>query len=425
MSATLDATAWELSETKPASQVRPVAGEGTQVGACLSCLRRAWLLTTLAARLDYRSRDLTRFWDLLSLPDEQLIDAIGGRRRAEIHARYDEFDATAHAERERSSQPPEQIGSAQARAEQVGSEKMAPVDVEKICRHHPAFPGRLRHSTLAPHMLSVAGGVHRLAGMLEEPVVAIVGTRRATDHGMETARHLARGLAATGVTIAGALSEGIPLAVHWGALDETGRSITVTAGGLGKCSPAHCRAVYRRLSRDGCALTELPLGAPSRRWSALARVRTLALLAQLVIVVEADSHPWELACAHLAQRLGVPIAAVPGRVSSPASRGCNELIMAGAALVRNPQDALDLLYGAGVKRAGQFDRAAEAGGQLDPSLAGTLEHIGAGHDTLERLTATGGRREEILISLLELELRGLVVRGDGGRYVPCGASPTG
>ena len=424
MSATLETTGSELSEPKPASQARPVAGEGTQVGACLSCLRRAWLLTTLAARLDYRSRDLARFWDLLSLPDEQLIDAIGGRRRSEIHALYEEFDATAHAEREK-CQPPEQIGSEQARAEQIGNKKMALAGVEKICRHHPAFPGRLRHGTLAPHMLSVAGGVHRLAGMLEEPVVAIVGTRRATDHGMETARHLARGLAAAGVTIASALSEGVPLAVHCGALDANEASITVTAGGLHKCSSAHCRAVYRRLSRDGCALSELPLGAPARRWSALARVRTLALLAQLVIVVEADSNPWELACAHLAQRLGVPIAAVPGRVSSPASRGCNELIMIGAALVRNPQDALDLLYGAGVKRAGEFDLAAEAGEQLDPRLAGTLEHIGAGHDTLERLTATGGRREEILISLLELELRGLVVRGDGGRYVPCGALPTG
>jgi len=378
-------------EQEGPSRASPGARDETPEDACPSCLRRARLLTTCAVRLDFRSRDLTRFWDLLALPDRQLIDAIGGRRRAELHAAYDKLDPAM------------------------------PEGAQTICRHHPAYPSRMRNSPLAPHMLSVAGGLPRLAGMLAGTVVAIVGAHRATDYGMASARGLARGLAAAGVTIASGLSEGIPLAVHSGALEAGGATVTLTAGGLDKCSPAHARALYGRLVRDGCALSELPLGVPARAWSALARARTLALLAGLVIVVEADTNPWELACAHLAQRLEVPVGAVPGRVSSPASRGCHELVIQGATLIRDPQDALDLLYGVGAREAGD---PALPDRDLSGPLAATLERIGAGHDTLERLTATGGPRDELLTSLLELELRGLVVRGDGGRYVQSGVPPS-
>jgi DNA processing protein len=404
MSGIGDGTGSPPSEPTAASRADPGARDETPAGACPSCLRRAWLLRTCGVRLDFRSRDLTRFWDLLALPDRQLIDAIGGRRRAELHAAYDEFNP-GHVEG---------VGSGPAaRPEGVRHERE-----QTICRHHPAYPHRMRNSPLAPHMLCVAGGLPRLAGMLGETVVAIAGARRATDYGMASARALARGLAAAGVTIASGLSEGIPLAAHSGALEAGGATLTLTAGGLDRCSPVHARALYRRLVEDGCALSELPLGTPARAWSALARARTLALLAGLVIVVEADTNPWELAFAHLAQRLEVPVGAVPGRVSSPASRGCHELIVHGATLIRDPQDALDLLYGVGARQAG--DPALPPERDLSGPLAATLECIGAGHDTLERLTATGRPRDELLTSLFELELRGLVVRGDGGRYVPCG-----
>lgn len=358
--------------------------------ACGDCLRRAWLLAKCSTRLDFRARDLTRFWKVLELGDEQLIEAIGGRRRAELHAAYAELDPL-------SIEPGE--------------------GVETVCRHSEAYPLALRDSALAPHALSVAGGLVRLREMLSEAVVVIVGTRRATDYGMETARAVARGLAASGVTVASGLSEGIPLATHSGALEADGPTLTVMAGGLDKCSPACCGSLYRRLTAAGCAISEAPWGVGARGWLHPARARTLALLAQLVIVVEAEQRPWELACAHLAQTLGKTVAAVPGRVSSPASRGTNELLMRGAELVRDPQDALDLLYGVGARRA------PEPSGELEPRLQATLEQVGAGRDTLAKLTASGAKSDDVLLALAELELLGLLVRGDGGRYVPCTSPP--
>lgn len=366
-------------------------------GVCLQCERRAWLLAKLSVRLDFRTRDLSRFWRLLELPDRELIEAIGGRRRADLNKAYGEWAPV----------------SAQAGEH-----------VDTLCRHYSAYPRSLREDAFAPHTLSVRGGVERLTGMLDEKVVAIVGARRATDYGMETARSLARGLAASGVTVASGLAEGIPSAVHSGALEAHGRTLTVTAGDIERCSPAWCAPLYRRIVDGGCAISEVQglSNARARLWWQSARARTLALLAQLVIVVEAAEHPWELACAQVAQAHGRRVAAVPGRVSSPASRGTNALLMSGARLVRGTQDALDVLYGVGVCEAS--DPAAEST-VLEARLATVLEQVGNGQDTVAKLTTRGAEPGEVAVALAELELQGLLLRGDGGRYVPSARAPAG
>ena len=146
-------------------------------------------------------------------------------------------------------------------------------------------------------------------------------------------------------------------------------------------------------------------------------------LAGLTIVVEADEGP-ELVGARAALMMGRTVAAVPGRVSSPVSRGTNALLMEGAPLVRDPEDALQWLYGTRGKRPacgqpptrGQSGRQRPAG--LEPRLQAVLEQVGAGHDTPGKLTSAGGDAGETMLALAELELIGLLARGDGGRYVP-------
>lgn len=357
---------------------------------CSRCRRRAWLLDKLAVRLDFRTRDLTCFWSLLELSDGDLIDAVGGRRRAELHEAYDAWE-----------DPDEQ----------------ADRDLEWICRHHAAYPACLRGDALAPCALSVRGGVDRLRETLAGKVVAVVGTRRATDYGMELARELARGLASCGLTVAGGVGEGIACAVHTGVLEAGARPLGVMAGSPRSCSPAWCEPLYRRLVEKGCAISEhAPFWRPrARSWWNPAVDRTLALLSELTIVVEAGEHPRELACARVAWTRGKHVAAVPGRVTSPASKGTNGLLMNGARLVRNTQDALDTLYGLGTIRAGDQTIAPAA---LEPPLAEVLAEVGRGKDTVARLAEGDTEPEQLALALAELELKGLLVRGDGGRYLP-------
>jgi DNA processing protein len=366
---------------------------GATDGACRECVRRSWLLSKLSARLDYSSRDAHRLLELLALDDEQLIAAIAGRWRGDLTERWERFEV---------------------------DELNAAPDVETVCEHGRDFPHALRDRAGAPsdriglpRMLHVVGGVDRLAALTSGRTVAIVGTRRPTDYGMEMARSLARGLAASGVTVLSGLANGIAAAAHAGALEADGPTATVMAGGVDVVKPASRRSLYERVTASGCAVAELPCGFQERRWCDPARARTVAELATLTIVVEADEGPHELIGARAARALGRTVAAVPGRVTSPVSRGSNGLLMSGAPMVRGPGDALDLLYGLVA-----HDLGAPGPARLEPRLQAMLEQVGAGRDTPGKLTSHGEDPHETMLALSELELMGLLGRGDGGRYVP-------
>jgi DNA processing protein len=245
--------------------------------------------------------------------------------------------------------------------------------------------------------------------------VAVIGSSRASDYGMEMAKGIARGLAASGVTITSGLSDGIATAALAGALEARGATVTVMPGGLDAACPAKRRSLYERAARAGCSVTELPCGCGSRRFAQGAGERILARLAQLIVVVEAEDSVRELFAARVAQALGRTVAAVPGRVTSRASSGPHALLAGGARLVRGPADALELLCGVHPRTAPEPARAPVA---LQPRLQGILDAVGAGRDSPDKLTRAGGDPADTLLALSELELMGLLARGDGGRYVP-------
>jgi DNA processing protein len=380
-------------------------------GACRACMRRTWLLSKLSARLDYRvKREESRVLELLELEDRELIEAIGGRWRTELRERWERFEL------DDKSDEPDAIDKLDA--DGLGAD----AGVETVCRHCLGYPSALRARRGAPRVLHVVGGAERLGKLTAGPAVAIVGSERPTDYGMEMAHSLARGLAASGVTVVSGFANGIAAGAHAGALEVRGPTVTVMAGGVDVVRPAARRGLYERVRARGCAVAEPPCGYLPRRWCRPARARTIAGLVGLTIVVEADEGPRELIGVHAARALGQVVAAVPGRVTSPVSRGTNALLMAGAPLVRGPADALDLLYGVGapgLRGAHPRGSAAPAkAAKLEPRLQAMLEQVGAGRDTAGKLTSAGEDPGETMLALAELELMGLLGRGDGGRYVP-------
>ncbi len=370
------------------------------MSACARCRRRSWLLGALNGRLEYVGRSPQRLAALLDLSDEQLMEAVGGSESEQLRRDY---------RRLASEQTP------------------LPKGVLRICGHDPDFPKALAREPQAPRLLHVAGGMDRLRGLLAEPAVAIVGARAASDYGMETAHGLARGLAASGITVVSGLAEGVATAVHEGALEVGGPTLTVCAGGVDICHPASRRALQRRLAAEACALAELPCGERPHSWCHTARARIVVGLASVVVVVEAGERPGELLHARLASASGRILAAVPGRVTSPLSRGTHELLRDGAHLVPDAQDVLDALFGVDEQasvaqqkyRAArqQHHRAVPQAPAVEPQLRALLDEVAAGRDTVARLLATGAAERETLIGLARLECSGALVRGDAGRYV--------
>jgi DNA processing protein len=342
----------------------------------------------LSGPLDRCARDRDRLAELLTLPDERLIEAVGGTRSAQLASAHARLDLPRTRERGRALD----------------------MRVESVCVHDSGFPASLK-TDYGPALLEVAGGGGRLAGLAGTPAVAIAGTRAPSDYGAQVARCLGRGLAVSGVTVTASVSEGVALAALAGACDAGGRAIAVTGTGLRRTVPVRCRPVRERVGRCGCVVSELPGDCDGRRWGWLAGERIVAALAQVVVIVEADDTRCDLAVARWAQLLDRRVAAVPGRVTSPLARGTTALLRDGADLVADPRDVLELLYLTG------GDVASHP--VLEPRLRELLERVGCGFDTPERLWRDGEDPAQVLMALSELELLGLLARGDGGRYVPC------
>ena len=324
--------------------------------------------------------------ELLGLSDEELLRALAGSRAPQLRAAYERFDPAELAQPDRA---------------------------EPVCCHNPGYPPSLCRPA-APRMLGVAGGRQRLGELSIAPVIAIAGTARATDYGIQMAGSLSRGLALSGLTIACSMADGIADAAIEGATRAGGETIVVWPAGLDVACSARSRSRLAAVLECGCAISELPAGSAARRWTHIAAARTLASLATLVVVVEAEASGHELVAARVARELAKGLAAVPGRVTSRASCGTHELLMSGAKLVRGPGDVLELLC---LAEARSSARRGGIGRAIEPHLRATLEGLSDGLDTPQRLANGERSAAEVLLSLSELELLGLVARGDGGRYV--------
>ncbi len=331
---------------------------------------------------------------------------------------------------------------------------------ERICPHHCAYPERLRGAGPQAPILRIRGGAGRLARLLAPGVVALLGTTAPSDYGSAAARRLGAELGRRGVTVAVALEQGIGLAACAGAVSVGGATIVVLDGDVGRRAPEWCEALYSAALRRGCAVWSLtrdpdsncssaPPSAPAASSTPPAAASILALLADLAIVVEGRRGGGELACARIRRQRGLAIAAVPGLFDAPAGRGGNQLLAGGASVVTGVGDALRLLRDSRARparragretppprrrqclggsegvnarassRAGR-DLPSDAAGVLaavEPALRRVLDRVLDGADTLDALR-DGDEARGVELALAQLELRGLLRRSVGGRYLP-------
>ncbi len=353
--------------------------------ACDGCLARSWLLERLSGSLERVGADLDA---VLTLADAELIAAVAGRRRDAIAAELERLD----------------LARVRARSQAGG--------IDLICRCDANYPARLRALESPPAVLHVVGGLERTLALLAADAVAIVGARRASGYGLEIARSLGRGLAAAGITVISGMALGVDSAAHGGALAAHGATVAVLPGGADRPYPASRRALYASIAATGSVISELPAGAPVRRWTPLARNRVIAALATMTVVVEASERSGALLTATRARELGRALGAVPGRVTSPLAAGPNALIRAGATLIERAEDVLDELFGEGMVRAAGRTRP-----QLNDELERLLGAIGAGRDSLAALAGAGFSADQALAGLSALELEGYIRREAGGRFV--------
>ncbi len=201
------------------------------------------------------------------------------------------------------------------------------------------YPLRLRNIYEPPCLLYVKG---QLPAFDEEVAVAMVGTRKATPYGIESAEKLAFGLARQGALVVSGAAYGIDASAHRGALRAGAKTVAVLGNGIDVVYPAGNEWLYHDIAASGALLSEYPPGTAAEGWHFPVRNRIISGLSLATVVVEAPEwRSGALITANTALEQGRDVFAVPGPIDAPMSRGCNRLIADSAAgLIMDSWDVL-------------------------------------------------------------------------------------
>ena len=201
----------------------------------------------------------------------------------------------------------------------------------------PGYPPALAEAGSPPPMLYVKGN----PAHLQQPMIAIVGSRDSSAAGTKLTTMLAAGLGQAGYVIASGMARGIDGAAHQTAL--TTGTVAVLAGGIDIIYPPEHAGLYAAIAARGCIITELPPGYTPRAQDFPRRNRIISGIALGVVIVEAARRSGTLVTARYAGEQGREVFAVPGHPLDPRAEGTNRLIKDGAMLVTCAQDVIDAL----------------------------------------------------------------------------------
>lgn len=277
------------------------------------------------------------------------------------------------------------------------------------------YPGALLDSPDPPLVLFAQGQL----GWLGQRAVALVGSRNASDAGLEIAYQWAQALSHAGWAVVSGLARGIDAQAHRGALLGTSGTIAVMGSGPDVIYPSGHRQLAQQIAAQGLLLSEYPPGTGALPSHFPQRNRIITGLCQGTVVIEAQLQSGSLISARLALESNREVMAVPGSIHNPNSQGCHALIKQGAALVESVDDIRAILgdrLPAGVLPP---THAANPPAQTPNDSPHAALEQALGNETLlmdELAARTGLSAAELQTQLLELELTGRVRRHPGQRF---------
>ena len=287
-----------------------------------------------------------------------------------------------------------------------------------IAWNDPRFPSWLLTISDMPPALWFRGAIDTL----QQPAVAIVGSRSASGVALEIGATLAADLAARGVVVVSGMARGVDAAAHRGAL-TTGHTAAVLGSGVDVIYPPEHARLARDIAASGVVMSEFPPGTPPLAFHFPLRNRLISGLSRAVVVIEASEQSGSLITASCALEQGREVMAVPGNVLSGRNRGGHALIRDGAKIVETADDILEEFGWAPARAASS---PASATGSIETTCTDPIVRVmraGESYD-LDALSRSAGiATVGLLPRLLELELQGIVQRVDGGRFMrsarPC------
>jgi DNA processing protein len=273
-----------------------------------------------------------------------MTPGIGPRAAAKLLERFGSAEAVYNATRTELEQlrlPPEAIDTIIARNLRSTAEAeiaaVRKLGGDILLLDDGVYPSSLREIYDPPIVLYVKGA---WSECLDQPCVGVVGSRKCSTYGQNSAMMLARDLAQRGITVVSGFARGIDAAAHRGALEAGGRTVAVLGTGIDEVYPRdHKKLAEEVLANGGALVSQFPLGTPPVSENFPYRNRIISGLSLGIVVVEAAENSGSLITARLAMEQNREVFAVPGNITSRNSFGTNYLIKgAGAKLVQHWQD---------------------------------------------------------------------------------------
>lgn len=278
----------------------------------------------------------------------------------------------------------------------------------------PRYPELLKKISNPPPIIYVCGDINTL----NEPQLAIVGTRHPSFAGIRNARDFTEQLVAMGLVITSGLAIGIDAVAHQSAL-VCGKTIAVLAHGMDSIYPLRHNDLAQQVKSNGCLVSEFAIGVPAVPGHFPRRNRIISGLSLGVLVIEAAFQSGSLITANYALDQGREVFAVPGAIHSPKVKGCHQLIRQGAKLVENAEDVQEELASLlkCVIRDKNANDSKPSPSTLNLSTAQqcVLEFVDYDSTNVDAIaTCAKMNIATVGATLLELELQGLIAAVPGG-----------
>jgi DNA processing protein len=192
----------------------------------------------------------------------------------------------------------------------------------------------------APKELYVAG---KLSIPLPSPRSAVIGSRKASSEGLKAASDIARTLARRGVIIVSGLAEGIDTSAHKATIEEGGHTIAVLGTPLDRVYPKENFRLQDVIMHNHLAISQFPIGYPIQPKNFVLRNRTMALISNASIIVEAGDASGSLHEGWEALRLGRPLFIWSSTMNDSSLSWPKKMAMYGAMELTDPEEVLDVL----------------------------------------------------------------------------------
>ncbi len=279
------------------------------------------------------------------------------------------------------------------------------------------YPELLRQIYDPPIVLYVKGKL----SPKDKNAVAMVGSRMTTHYGLETARKLAYQLAYLGVTVVSGGARGIDTASHQGALSAKGRTVAVLGTGINLVTPPENGELFERVAASGAVITQFPFNRPADKQTFPIRNRIVAGMTLGTVVVEAGLTSGALITANFATEYGRQVFAVPGRVDSPGSKGCHDLIKKGAKLCEGAEDILsefEYLFPASNRPASAAETGVLPALELSANEQKVYDALSADESSMDEVIRRSGLPSSaVSVALLSLEMKRVVKQLPGKLFV--------